>query len=97
VKLRLAADARRRLRHLTPSIRPSKKGRSSCLSFGSAAKVYFGKPSANAALSEMSANAISGSIIQNGEVAAGVRVVGPARGQWPWIAIHPKGACGAPR
>jgi hypothetical protein len=47
------------------SIRSSKKARSSCLSFSSAAKVYFSSPSANAALSERSANAISGSIIQN--------------------------------
>jgi hypothetical protein len=35
------------------------------LSFSNAAKVYFSSASANAALSERSANAISGSIIQN--------------------------------
>src|SRR5712671_8071719 len=46
-------------------MRSSKKARSSCLSFSSAAKVYFKSASANAALSERSANAISGSIIQN--------------------------------
>jgi hypothetical protein len=43
----------------------SKKARSSCRSFSSAEKVYFSSASANAALSERSANAISGSIIQN--------------------------------
>jgi hypothetical protein len=37
----------------------------SSLSFSNAAKVYFSKASAKAALSERSANAISGSIIQN--------------------------------
>src|SRR6266446_5387914 len=47
------------------SIRWSKKARSSYLSFSSAAKVYLSSASANAALSERSANAISGSIIQN--------------------------------
>jgi hypothetical protein len=47
------------------SIHWSKKARSSCLSFSSAAKVYFSNASANAALSDRSANAISGSIIQN--------------------------------
>jgi hypothetical protein len=43
----------------------SKKARSSCLSFSNAAKVYLSNASANVALSERSANAISGSIIQN--------------------------------
>jgi hypothetical protein len=47
------------------SMRWSKKARSSCLSFSTAAKVYFSNASANAALSESSAKAISGSIIQN--------------------------------
>jgi len=47
------------------SIRWSKKARSSCLSFGNAAKVYFKSPSAKLALSERSAKAISRSIIQN--------------------------------
>ncbi len=41
------------------------EGESSCLSFSNAAKVYFSNASANAALSERSAKAISGSIIQN--------------------------------
>jgi hypothetical protein len=46
-------------------------------SFGSAVKVYIKSVSANAALSARSANAISGSIIQNaGEVGAGVRILG---------------------
>jgi hypothetical protein len=47
------------------SVRWSNKARSSCLSFSSAAKVYFSSPSANAALSERLANTISGGIIQN--------------------------------
>src|SRR6266446_9810949 len=47
------------------STRWSKKARSSCRSFSNAAKVYFSSASASAALSERSANAISGSIIQN--------------------------------
>ncbi len=47
------------------SIRWSKKARSSSLSFSNAAKVHFSNASANAALSERSANAISGSTIQN--------------------------------
>jgi hypothetical protein len=47
------------------SIRWSKKARSSPLSFSNAAKMYFSSASANAALSERSANAISGSIIRN--------------------------------
>jgi hypothetical protein len=47
------------------SIRSSKKARSSCLSFSNAARVYFSNSSASAALSERSAKAISGSIIQN--------------------------------
>jgi hypothetical protein len=47
------------------SMRWSKKARSSCLSFSNAARVYFSSASANAALSERSAKAISGSIIQN--------------------------------
>jgi hypothetical protein len=42
-----------------------KKARSSCLSFSNATKVHFNSASANAELSERSANAISGSIIQN--------------------------------
>jgi len=42
------------------SIRWSKKARSSCLSFSNAAKVYFSNPSANPALSDRSANEISG-------------------------------------
>jgi hypothetical protein len=46
-------------------MRWSKNARSSSLSLSSATKVYFGKASAKAALSERSANAISGSIIQN--------------------------------
>jgi len=41
------------------------KARSSSLSFNSAAKMYFNSASANAALSERPAKAISGSIIQN--------------------------------
>jgi hypothetical protein len=45
-------------------MRWSKKARSSCLSFSNAAKVYFTSASARLALSERSANAISGSIIQ---------------------------------
>ncbi len=44
-------------------------------------RVYFSSASAKLALSERSANAISGSIIQNlGEVAAGVRVLGAEPG-----------------
>src|SRR5258706_11353604 len=46
-------------------MRWSKKARSSSLSFSNAAKAYFSNASANAALSERSANAISGSIIEN--------------------------------
>jgi len=46
-------------------MRWSKKARSSSLSFSNAAKVYLRSASANAALSERSAKAISGSIIQN--------------------------------
>jgi hypothetical protein len=41
------------------------KGRSSCRSFSNAPKVYFSNASANAALSDRSAKAISGSISQN--------------------------------
>src|SRR6266446_4771674 len=48
-------------------MRWSKKPRSSCLSLSNAAKVYFSSASASAALSARSANAISGSIIQNSE------------------------------
>ena len=59
------ADDPLELRDQPFSMRWSKKARSSCLSFSSAAKVYFKSASANAALSERSANAISGSIIQN--------------------------------
>ena len=47
------------------SMRWSKKARSSSRSFSNAAKVYFNRASANAALSERLAKAISGSIIQN--------------------------------
>jgi len=48
-----------------PSRSARRRRRDPPASFSSAAKVYFGKPSANAALSEMSAKAISGSITQN--------------------------------
>jgi len=41
------------------------EGEISCLSLSNAAKVYFSSASASAALSERSANAVSGSIIQN--------------------------------
>ena len=47
------------------SMRWWKNARSFCLSFSNAAKVYFSNLSANAALAERSAKAISGSIIQN--------------------------------
>src|SRR5229473_8451927 len=47
------------------SIRWSKKARSSSHSFSNVVKVYFRSPSAKLALSERSAKAISGSIIQN--------------------------------
>src|SRR5260370_41829191 len=58
-------------------MRWSKRVRSSCLSFRNATKLYFSSASASAALSERSAEAISGSIIQNSaRLAAGVRVLG---------------------
>jgi hypothetical protein len=46
-------------------MRSSKKARSSCLSFGNAAKVDFTSASADAASSERSAKAIRGSSIHN--------------------------------
>src|SRR6266404_5122636 len=73
------------------SIRSSKKARSCCLSFSSAAKVYFNSASANAALSERSADAISGSIIQNSARWRLVRVL-RAEGRPEW-AVWPSQIC----
>jgi hypothetical protein len=61
----LRADDPLEFRDQPFSIRSPKKARSSCLSFSNVSKVYFSNPSANVALSERSAKAISGSIIQN--------------------------------
>jgi hypothetical protein len=62
---KLRADDSLELCNRPFSMRWSKKARSSCLSLSKAAKVYFSSASANTALSERAAKAISGSIIQN--------------------------------